>query len=191
MRPDHPDRGERWPATVSARVSFRAGIQGVSPIVLPYWYGPKAARRDYFWAQVLLQDPQAAATELERTVTELGAQGVSIGGANSGGRQAHDPRGPGSSLPLDRMPEHWEPERFRPARSPAQRPIRVGQITLRKLLGYLLWGLKLSDTITFGFVAGAFTSPPTKGAAEVVSWRMTVQSPCDSLSPTEADTTAE
>ena len=70
--------------------------------MLPYWYGPKAARRDYFWAQVLLQDPQAAATELEHAVTELGAQGVSIGGANFGGRQAHDPRGPGSSLPLDR-----------------------------------------------------------------------------------------
>ncbi len=47
--------------------------------------------RFYFWAQIPMQDPQAAAKELERAVTELGAQGVSIGGANFGGRQAHDP----------------------------------------------------------------------------------------------------
>ncbi|MBZ4521793.1 amidohydrolase family protein [Mycobacterium avium] len=47
--------------------------------------------RFYFWAQVPMQDPQAAAKELERAVTELGAQGISIGGANFGGREAHDP----------------------------------------------------------------------------------------------------
>ncbi|WP_026310888.1 amidohydrolase family protein [Parafrankia elaeagni] len=47
--------------------------------------------RFYFWAQIPMQDPQAAAKELERAVTQLGAQGVSIGGDNFGGRHAHDP----------------------------------------------------------------------------------------------------
>lgn len=47
--------------------------------------------RFHFWAQVPMQDPRAAAKELERAVIELGAQGISIGGANFGGRQAHDP----------------------------------------------------------------------------------------------------
>jgi aminocarboxymuconate-semialdehyde decarboxylase len=44
-----------------------------------------------FWAHVPAQDPKAAAAELERAVTELGASGISMGGANFGGREVSDP----------------------------------------------------------------------------------------------------
>jgi predicted TIM-barrel fold metal-dependent hydrolase len=46
--------------------------------------------RLYFWAHIPMQDPAAAAAELERAVTELGAKGAAIGGANYGGREADD-----------------------------------------------------------------------------------------------------
>jgi aminocarboxymuconate-semialdehyde decarboxylase len=44
-----------------------------------------------FWAHVPLGDPVAAVAELDRAVTELGAIGMSMGGANFGGREAFDP----------------------------------------------------------------------------------------------------
>jgi aminocarboxymuconate-semialdehyde decarboxylase len=47
--------------------------------------------RFYFWAHAPLQDPVAAARELERAVTELGAQGLMMGARNFGGREVHDP----------------------------------------------------------------------------------------------------
>lgn len=47
--------------------------------------------RFYFWAHAALQDPVAAAKELERSVTELGAQGLMMGGRNFGGREVNDP----------------------------------------------------------------------------------------------------
>ncbi|MCW2608077.1 MAG: amidohydrolase [Frankiales bacterium] len=47
--------------------------------------------RFFFWAHAPLQDPVAAAKELERAVTELGAQGLMMGARNFGGREADDP----------------------------------------------------------------------------------------------------
>ncbi|WP_109526633.1 MULTISPECIES: amidohydrolase family protein [Nocardia] len=47
--------------------------------------------RFYFWAHAPLQDPVAAARELERAVTELGAQGLMMGARNFGGLEVHDP----------------------------------------------------------------------------------------------------
>jgi len=43
-----------------------------------------------FWAHVPMADPSAAVTELERAVTELGAVGMGIGGANFGGLEVFD-----------------------------------------------------------------------------------------------------
>jgi predicted TIM-barrel fold metal-dependent hydrolase len=48
--------------------------------------------RLFFWAQVPLQDPAAAAAELDRAVNQLGAKGVAMGGANFGGMEADDER---------------------------------------------------------------------------------------------------
>jgi aminocarboxymuconate-semialdehyde decarboxylase len=45
--------------------------------------------RLHFWAHAPLQDPAAAAAELDRAVNDLGAKGLSMGGANFGGLQAH------------------------------------------------------------------------------------------------------
>jgi aminocarboxymuconate-semialdehyde decarboxylase len=45
----------------------------------------------HFWAHVPAQDPKAAAAELERAVTQLGASGLQMGGANFGGREVSDP----------------------------------------------------------------------------------------------------
>jgi aminocarboxymuconate-semialdehyde decarboxylase len=42
-----------------------------------------------FWAHANLADPKTAATEIERAVTELGAKGVCVGGANFNGLEAH------------------------------------------------------------------------------------------------------
>jgi aminocarboxymuconate-semialdehyde decarboxylase len=44
-----------------------------------------------YWAHVPAQDPKAAAAELERAVTQRGAAGISMGGANFGGREVSDP----------------------------------------------------------------------------------------------------
>jgi len=46
--------------------------------------------RLYFWAHAPLQDPPAAAKEIERAVTQLGAKGLGMGAANFGGREVHD-----------------------------------------------------------------------------------------------------
>jgi predicted TIM-barrel fold metal-dependent hydrolase len=46
--------------------------------------------RLYFWAHAPLQNPPAAAKELRRAVTELGAVGLSMGGANFGGLEVDD-----------------------------------------------------------------------------------------------------
>ena len=43
-----------------------------------------------FWAHLPLQDPTASVTELERAVTDLGALGVAMGGANFGGLEVDD-----------------------------------------------------------------------------------------------------
>ncbi|MBQ1765339.1 MAG: amidohydrolase family protein [Aquincola sp.] len=43
-----------------------------------------------FWAHANLADPQEAAREIHRAVTQLGARGVCVGGANFNGLQAHD-----------------------------------------------------------------------------------------------------
>ncbi|WP_432198188.1 amidohydrolase family protein [Streptomyces sp. bgisy027] len=43
-----------------------------------------------YWAHVPAQDPKAAAAELERTVTRFGASGISMGGANFGGKEVSD-----------------------------------------------------------------------------------------------------
>ena len=49
--------------------------------------------RFFFWAHIPMQDPQAAAKEAERAVTQLGAKGVSMGGSNfGGGVEADDPK---------------------------------------------------------------------------------------------------
>lgn len=45
-----------------------------------------------FWGHANLAEPVAAAKELERAVTQLGAVGLSMGGANFGGMDAHDER---------------------------------------------------------------------------------------------------
>lgn len=47
--------------------------------------------RFFFWAHAPLQDPQAAAKELDRAVTQLGAQGLMMGARNFGGREVYDP----------------------------------------------------------------------------------------------------
>jgi len=47
--------------------------------------------RLHFWAHVPMQDPVAAAAELDRAVNQLGAKGVAIGGANFGGLEAYSP----------------------------------------------------------------------------------------------------
>jgi len=41
--------------------------------------------RLYFWAHLPMQAPEAAAKELDRAVTHLGAKGAALGGANFGG----------------------------------------------------------------------------------------------------------
>jgi aminocarboxymuconate-semialdehyde decarboxylase len=46
--------------------------------------------RLYFWAHLPLQDVDASVRELERAVTQLGAQGLQMGGANFGGREVYD-----------------------------------------------------------------------------------------------------
>src|SRR5271155_1665115 len=50
----------------------------------------EAPDRLYFWAHVPAQDPVAAAGELERAVKDLGAKGISMGGANFGGKEVYD-----------------------------------------------------------------------------------------------------
>jgi aminocarboxymuconate-semialdehyde decarboxylase len=45
----------------------------------------------HYWAHVPAQDPVAAAKEAERAITQLGAVGISMGGANFGGREVSDP----------------------------------------------------------------------------------------------------
>lgn len=47
--------------------------------------------RFFFWAHVPLQDPAAGARELERAVTQLGAQGLMMGARNLGGLEVYDP----------------------------------------------------------------------------------------------------
>lgn len=42
-----------------------------------------------FWAHANIANPVAAAAEIERAVTELGAKGVCVGGANFNGLEAH------------------------------------------------------------------------------------------------------
>ncbi|MEY2893478.1 MAG: hypothetical protein RJA98_3386 [Pseudomonadota bacterium] len=42
-----------------------------------------------FWAHANLADPKEAAREIERAVTQLGAKGVCVGGANFNGLEAH------------------------------------------------------------------------------------------------------
>ena len=46
--------------------------------------------RLFFWAHAPVNDPPAAAEELDRAVLRLGAVGLAIGGANLGGLEAHD-----------------------------------------------------------------------------------------------------
>ena len=48
-----------------------------------------APDRFTYWAHAPLQDPAAAAKEIDRAVTHLGAQGLSMGGANFGGLEVH------------------------------------------------------------------------------------------------------
>jgi len=47
--------------------------------------------RLHFWATLPMQDEKAAVAEARRAVTELGAKGFSLGGANLGGRELDDP----------------------------------------------------------------------------------------------------
>jgi predicted TIM-barrel fold metal-dependent hydrolase len=47
--------------------------------------------RMFFWAHAPLQDPAASVKEIERAVTQLGAKGLSCGGANFGGLEAYSP----------------------------------------------------------------------------------------------------
>src|SRR5882762_3346790 len=47
-------------------------------------------RRLKFWAHAALQDPPAAAAEVEHAVRNLGAVGLGMGGANFGGLDVHD-----------------------------------------------------------------------------------------------------
>ncbi|TFH67735.1 amidohydrolase [Gammaproteobacteria bacterium LSUCC0057] len=44
-----------------------------------------------FWAHANLAEPEAAAKEIHRAITELGAVGVCVGGANFNGLQAYSP----------------------------------------------------------------------------------------------------
>ncbi|MDQ1695785.1 MAG: hypothetical protein QOJ03_1138 [Frankiaceae bacterium] len=69
------DFAERWAATVNDSL---AEFCSVNP------------DRFYFWATAPLQDPQLAAKELERAVTQLGAQGLMMGARNFGGLEVHD-----------------------------------------------------------------------------------------------------
>ena len=46
--------------------------------------------RLYFFANAPMQDPTAAVKEIDRAINQLGARGVSIGGANFGGVEADD-----------------------------------------------------------------------------------------------------
>jgi aminocarboxymuconate-semialdehyde decarboxylase len=50
----------------------------------------QASGRIHFWGHANLADPSNAAKEIERAVTELGAKGMSMGGANFGGLEVHD-----------------------------------------------------------------------------------------------------
>jgi aminocarboxymuconate-semialdehyde decarboxylase len=43
-----------------------------------------------FWGHAALQEPESAAKELERAVLQLGAKGLSMGGANFGGLELYD-----------------------------------------------------------------------------------------------------
>jgi predicted TIM-barrel fold metal-dependent hydrolase len=54
-------------------------------------YCSAAPDRLYFWAHAPLQTPAVAAAELERAVTQYGAKGLNMGGANFGGLQADSP----------------------------------------------------------------------------------------------------
>ncbi|MCK8688423.1 amidohydrolase family protein, partial [Pseudomonas umsongensis] len=45
-----------------------------------------------FWCHANLADPLNAAKEIERAVTQLGAKGGCVGGANFNGLEAHDER---------------------------------------------------------------------------------------------------
>ena len=60
----------------------------VNDVMVQYCAGDP--RRLKFWAHAPLQDPPAAAAELERAVRELGAVGLGMGGANFGGLDVHD-----------------------------------------------------------------------------------------------------
>jgi predicted TIM-barrel fold metal-dependent hydrolase len=116
-----PDRMflDRWMETkwgVESRVAaLDAAGQDILVLSLPshmsmYWAEPEfatryastvneefaglvaqAPTRFRYWAQLPLQEPKAAAMELERAVTDLGAVGASAGGANFGGLEFHDP----------------------------------------------------------------------------------------------------
>lgn len=54
-------------------------------------YCAGAPDRLAFWGHANLADPGAAAKEITRAVVDLGAKGLSMGGANFGGLQVHDP----------------------------------------------------------------------------------------------------
>lgn len=54
-------------------------------------YCSAAPDRLMFWAHAPLNEPQAAAIELRRACTELGAKGLSAGGANFGGLEFDSP----------------------------------------------------------------------------------------------------
>jgi predicted TIM-barrel fold metal-dependent hydrolase len=60
----------------------------VNDVMVEYCAGDP--RRLKFWAHAPLQNPPAAAAELERAVRELGALGLGMGGANFGGLDVHD-----------------------------------------------------------------------------------------------------
>jgi aminocarboxymuconate-semialdehyde decarboxylase len=45
-----------------------------------------------FWAHAPLQDPARAVAEIRRSITELGAKGLTMGCANFGGLEVHDPK---------------------------------------------------------------------------------------------------
>ncbi|MDB5423993.1 MAG: 2-amino-3-carboxymuconate-6-semialdehyde decarboxylase-like [Phenylobacterium sp.] len=51
----------------------------------------KAPNRLFMWATAALQDPVAAAAEIRRACTELGAKGLSAGGSNFGGLEFDSP----------------------------------------------------------------------------------------------------
>jgi aminocarboxymuconate-semialdehyde decarboxylase len=54
-------------------------------------YCANSPDRFYFWAHAPLQDPKRAVPEIRRAVTELGAKGLTVGCANFGGLEVHDP----------------------------------------------------------------------------------------------------